>query len=98
MHTDLILYDRLWLSEYIEHLQFQRSLVDRLKAELEKQSARSSLERKILHRDVLSDVNTLEESLRVTEYTLRKYLDNVQDAAFRLQNECQNIDIPLIFE
>lgn len=72
--------------------------MDSLKVELEKQSARSSLERKILYRDVLPDVNTLEESLRVTEYTLRKYLDDVQDAALRLQNECQNIDIPLIFE
>lgn len=98
MCTDFILYDRLWLSEYIDRLQFQRSLVDSLRVELEKQSARSSLERKALYRDALSDVNILEESLRVTECTLRKYIDDVQDAAFRLQNECQKIDISLIFE
>lgn len=98
MNADLILYDRLWLAEYIDRLTAQRHLVSELRETLERALNGSSPVEALRCGDTLTDVYELEESLKHTENVLREYLENVQEAAQRLENECRNIDIPRFTE
>lgn len=94
MDTELILYDRIWLSDYITQLSDQRYMVSELRENLEKASTGDSLVDVLYWKEVLTDVYELEESLKHTEEVLREYLENAQEAAYRLVSECENIVIP----
>ena len=98
MSTDLILYDRIWLQEYIEHVRQQRNLTEDLQTEIQREMLQCSPERRILYSDALYHISILEYSLEVTETVLRKYLDQMQAAAVHFQNECLDIEIPDIFK
>lgn len=98
MSADLILYDRIWLQDYIEHLRLQRALADDLKRELQRKLFQCQTEQKRFYEDILSHVYTLEYSLEITETVLREYLDHVQDAAIHFQNQCMDVEIPDFFK
>lgn len=94
MDTELILYDRIWLSDYITQVSVQRHMISELRENLEKASTGDTLVDVLYWKEVMADVYELEESLKHTEEVLREYLDNAQEAAYRLANECENIVIP----
>ncbi len=98
MSADLILYDRMWLQEYIDHVRQQRVLTGELKAEIRRVMFQCSPERKILYADALSHIRILERSLEITETVLRRYLDQAQEAAVHFQNACLDTEIPDFFE
>lgn len=98
MSADLILYDRIWLQEYIEHVQKQRELAEELQSEIQKELFRCSPERRIRYSDALYHMGILKHSLEVTETVLRSYLDQMQAAAVHFRNACLDIELPDLFK
>lgn len=98
MSADLILYDRIWLQEYIEHVRLQRELTEELLTEIEREILQCSSERRILYADALQHIRILQHSLEITETVLRRYLDQAQAVAVHFQNACLDIEIPDFFK
>lgn len=98
LSADLILYDRIWLQEYIEHVRQQRELAVELQTEIQREMFQCSPEQRIIYSDALYHIGVLKHSLEVTETVLRRYLDQMQTAAVHFQNACLDIEIPDLFE
>lgn len=98
MSADLILYDRIWLQEYIEHVRHQRELAEELQTEIQRKMFRCSSEQSIIYSDAIYHIGILKHSLEITETVLRSYLDQMQTAAVHFQNECLDIEIPDLFK
>lgn len=97
MSADLILYDRIWLQEYIEHVRQQRELAEELQTEIQREMFRCTPEQRIIYSDALYHIDILKHSLEITETVLRSYLDQMQTAAVHFQNACLDIEIPDLF-
>ena len=91
MNTGLILYDRIWLSEYINRIAYQRNLAQSLEERLEREKVITLPEFQEYYGETLRQISELSWSLKVTEDVLRDYLDNAEHAAFQLQRRCEEI-------
>ena len=98
MRTDIIIYDRIWLSEYIDRISNQRNLVRLMEHHLQRARTSALLELQMDYIGILQQVEELADSLEITERILKEYLDNVQEAAIRLQNQCREIELPVSFK
>jgi hypothetical protein len=94
LSANLILYDRIWLKEYIESLKHQRSLLRTLEDQVTNGRRKALPEEKMNYDTVLLHIKELRESLELTEYTLQDYLNHAQDASGRLQRQLQEISLP----
>lgn len=97
MSTNVIAYDRIWLRGYIDRLSYQRNLLRGIEHHLLKRKANTLPELQMDYMDILMRVKELVRSLEITEKVLKDYLDNVQNAAMRLQKQCQDIELPTFF-
>lgn len=98
MRTDIILYDRIWLSEYIDRLSNQRDLARLIEYHLQRARMSALPELQMDYIDILQQVEELADSLEITERVLKDYLEHVQEAAIRLQNQCREIELPVSFK
>lgn len=98
MRTDIILYDRIWLSEYIDRIRNQRNLVRLIEYHLQRARMNDMPELQMDYIDILQQVEDLTDSLEITERVLKDYLEHVQEAAIRLQNQCREIELPVSFK
>ncbi len=97
MRTDMILYDRIWLNSQVDCLSYQRDLLRRIEDALQKERFQIMPEQQPVYGDVLEKLRELAHSLEVTERVMKEYLAQVQNAAIRLQKECQDIELPNFF-
>lgn len=98
MRTDIILYDRIWLSEYIDRIGNQRNLVRLIEYHLQRARMSALPELQMDYIGIVQQVEGLAGSLETTERVLKEYLDNVQEAAIRLKIQCQEIELPVSFK
>lgn len=98
MSADVILYDRIWLTEYIEQLRHQRELLRLVEQRLQREKINVLPETQMEYSGILLHIKNLARTLDITEAVLKDYLENVQYAAIRRQQQCQNIELPVLFK
>lgn len=94
MGANQIRYDRLWLTEYIERLKYQKGLSRFIEQCLQTGKNSALPEMQMSYRHVLFQVEEFSKSLEQMEIILGEYLENVQRAAFQLQDQCREIELP----
>lgn len=97
MGANIILYDRIWMNDYIEHLEYQRNLLRGIEHHLQREKAITLPELQMDYVGILLQVKEFGRTLEATEKTLKDYLNNVQGSAMRLQQQCQDIELPAVF-
>lgn len=97
MVGNVILYDRIWLGQYIEDLERQINLLRLIKHSLQEGKSGTLPELKMHVDNLLQRVAELERSLETTEAALRDYLNKVRGAAIRFQKQCQEIQLPAFY-
>lgn len=97
MRIDFILYDRIWLNRQIDCLSYQRDLLRRIEEALQKERFQIMPEQQSVYGSVLEKLRELAHSLEATEWVMKGYLDNVQNAAVEFLRQCQEIELPDFF-
>lgn len=98
MSADLIIYDRIWIQEYIEHISYEKRLAYELYDALQAELYRTSAAKGAFYEEALAHTRNLIESLTVTGHALEQYLEQVQEAAMHLQRKCAELEIPDLFK
>lgn len=97
MNTNVILYDRIWLNEYIDGLNNQRELLKHIEYYLQREKMYALPDQQLVCTRILLQIEELADSLEITKRTLKRYLNNAQDAMTQLQKQCQEIELPVFF-
>ena len=98
MSADLIIYDRIWLQDYIEHISHEKRMACELYDALQAELYRTSAAKRLFYEEALAHTRDLIESLTVTGHALEQYLERVQEAAMHLQRKCVELEIPDLFK
>lgn len=94
MSSEHILYDRIWLQEYIEHISYEKQLTCELYDTLQTELYRVSGEKRNSYIRAMDHTRNLIESLDATKQVLQHYLEHVQEAAVQLKRKCLETEIP----
>lgn len=97
MSAEVILYDRIWMTEYIEQLRHQRELLRLVEQHLQREKVNVLPEMQMEYSGILLHIKNLARTLEITEAVLKDYLENIQYAAIRLQQQCRDIELPVLF-
>ena len=98
MSADLIIYDRIWLQEYIEHISHEKRMACELYDALQAELYRTSAAKRLFYEEALAHTRDLIESRSVNGPSLVKNLERVAEAAMHLQRKCVELEIPDLFK
>lgn len=85
LDSSVITYDRNWVLEYADKANYQRVTLQILKTEIFKLQYNALPEEQPYIYSILSQIEVLEQSLKITEDTIRQYIDNVEESVLWLQ-------------
>ena len=86
LNDNVITYDKDWILEYAEKTNYQRFILRTLEMELRKLQYNVLIDKQCYIRCILSKIEILEYSLKITEDTIRRYVDNIEEAEIELQH------------